>query len=95
MVGVVGVAIIVSIVVVMIVGGERGPRTWIVPRGETLTLSPFDVHPDDLYRCPGKGGVDGTPKPGHGVSSGGEFSVSTAADGTVTARCEPGPPGNV
>jgi hypothetical protein len=74
---------------------DRAPRTWVVQPGETLTLSADEVHPDDLYRCPGKGGVNGTPKPGHGVGGSGGFSVETAPDGTVSAYCEPGPPGNV
>lgn len=79
----------------MFTGEDRGPKTWIVRPGETLTLSSDEVHPDDLYRCPGKGGVNGTPDPGHGVGGSGGFSVATEEDGTVTAYCEPGPPGNV
>jgi hypothetical protein len=71
---------------------ERGPKTWVVQPGETLTLSADEVRPDDLYRCPGKGGVNGTPDPGHGVGGSGGFSVATDDDGTVTASCEPGPP---
>ena len=74
---------------------EREPKTWIVQPGETLTVSADDVRPDDLYRCPGKGGVNGTPDPGHGVGGSGGLSVETAEDGTVTATCEAGPPGNV
>lgn len=73
---------------------NRGPKTWVVQPGETLTLSADEVHPDDLYRCPGKGGVNGTPDPGHGVGGSGGFSVATEDDGTVTAYCEPGPPGD-
>ena len=74
---------------------QRGPKTWVVEPGETLTLSADEVHPDDLYRCPRKGGVKGTPPPGHGVAHSGGLSVETDVDGTVTAQCEPGPPGNV
>ena len=87
---VVGVAILVGLFVPMIVG-DRAPKTWIVRPGETLTLPAGAAHPDDLYRCPGKGGVNGTPDPGHGVGGSGGFGVETAADGTVTATCEPGP----
>jgi hypothetical protein len=72
-----------------------GPRTWVVQPGETLTLSADEVHPDDLYRCPGKGGVNGTPDRGTGVGGSGGVSVETASDGTVTLSCEPGPAGNV
>lgn len=73
---------------------QRGPKTWVVQPGETLILSANEVHPDDLYRCPGKGGVNGTPDPGHGVGGSGGFGVATEDDGTVTAYCEPGPPGD-
>lgn len=90
-----GIAILASILVPMIVDDAREPRTWVVHPGETLTFSADEVHPHDLYRCPGKGGVNGTPEPGHGVGGSGGFSVETAGDGTVTAYCEPGPPGNV
>jgi hypothetical protein len=72
----------------------RGPKTWVVQPGETLTLSSDEVHPDDLYRCPGKGGVNGTPDPGHGVGGSGGFSVATEDDGTLTAYCEPSPSGD-
>ncbi len=70
------------------------PRTWIVQPGETLTLTADEAGPDDVYRCPGKGGVIGTPDRGRGVGGSGGFSVETALDGTVTAYCEPGPPGD-
>jgi hypothetical protein len=79
----------------MIVAGERESKTWIVRRGETLTVSILDSHPDDLWRCPGKGGVNGTPPPRHWVGGSSGFPVGTDEDGTVTASCEPGPPGNV
>jgi hypothetical protein len=91
------VVVIVVIVVLLIVkepAGRRSGQTWVVQPGETLTLSADDVRPDDLYRCPGKGGVNGTPPPGAGVAGSGGLSVETALDGTVTAHCEPGPPGN-
>ena len=42
----------------------------------------------------GRGGVVGTPDRGHGVGGSDRFSIETAPDGTVTAHCEPGPPGN-
>jgi hypothetical protein len=71
------------------------PKTWKVQPGETLNLTDDETGPDDVYRCPGKGGVVGTPDRGHGVGGSGGFSVETALDGTVTAYCEPGPPGNV
>jgi hypothetical protein len=74
---------------------QRGPKTRVVEPGEKLTLSADEVHPDDLYRCPRKGGVKGTPPPGLGVGNTRGLSVETALDGTVTAHCEPGPPGNV
>ena len=67
---------------------------WVVQPGQTRTWEPDDVGPDDRYRCPGKGGVNGTPEPGKGVGGSGGFSVETALDGTVTAYCEPGPPGD-
>lgn len=72
----------------------RPPRTWTVQDGETRTFSPDEVEPDDTFRCSDGGGVDGVPPPGSGVGGGGEISVGTEADGTVTVRCEPGPPGN-
>jgi hypothetical protein len=74
-------------------GGSDG-RTWVIQPGDTLTLTADEVGPDDLYRCEGKGGVNGTPDPGHGVGGSGGFSVETASDGTVTLSCEPGPPGD-
>lgn len=89
-----GIAIAVMVAVVVI-SGPREATTWIVQPGETLTLTADEVHADDLYRCPGKGGVNGTPPPGHGVGGSGGFSVVTQEDGTVTASCEPGPPGNI
>ena len=70
------------------------PKTWIVRPGETLTLTADETGPDDVYRCPGKGGVIGTPDRGRGVGGSGGLSVETAMDGTVRATCEPGPPGN-
>ena len=63
-----GVLVIVVILVLLSVR-EPGPRTWVVQPGQTLTLSADDVGPDDLYRCPGKGGVKGTPEPGHLVGN--------------------------
>jgi hypothetical protein len=75
-------------------GGFDG-RTWVVKPGDTLTLTAEEVGPADRYRCEGKGGVNGTPDPGHGVISGGDFQVTTDLDGTVKLACEPGPPGNV
>jgi hypothetical protein len=95
-----GVAVVVVIVVIGVLviakepAGRRSAQTWIVQPGETLTLWADDVRPDDRYRCPGKGGVNGTPPPGAGVGGSGGLSVETALDGTVTVRCEPGPPGN-
>lgn len=96
--------IVIDVVLVIVLGVvalylfntnlQRGPKTWVVQPGETLTLSANEVHPDDLYRCPGKGGVNGTPDPGHGVGGSGGFSLETASDGTVTLYCEPGPPGD-
>jgi hypothetical protein len=74
---------------------DREPKTWVLRAGQTLSLRSDEVHPDDDYRCTGKGGVDGTPPPGTGVSNSAGLTVATDADGTVTATCEPGPPGNV
>jgi len=91
--GVAVVVVIVVIVVLLIVKepvGRRSAQTWVVQPGETLTISADDVRPDDRYRCPRKGGVNGTPPPGTGVGGSGGLSVETALDGTVTARCEPG-----
>jgi hypothetical protein len=76
-------------------GDQLTPKTWFVQPGETLTVSADQAHPEDRWECPGKGGVIGTPDPGHGVGGSGGFSVVTAPDGTVTAYCEPGPPANV
>ena len=33
---------------------KRGPKTWVVQPGETLTLSADEVHPDDEVICPGE-----------------------------------------
>ena len=79
----------------MIVEEVDGRRTWIIHPGDEVKLSSGDVGPDDLYRCEGKGGVNGTPRPGTGVVSGGMFSVETAEDGTVSLWCEAVPPGNI
>jgi hypothetical protein len=89
-------AVLLTAAVVIFSGGpERAPRTWVVQPGHRLVLSAEQVVPDDRYRCPGKGGVNGTPEPNHGVGGSGGLSVETRADGTVIASCEPGPPGNV
>jgi hypothetical protein len=98
--GVAAVVVIASVALYALdanltLSSETDRRTWVVQPGETLTLSADEVGPDDLYRCPGKGGVNGTPDRGTGVGGSGGFSVETADDGTVTAYCEPGPPGNV
>lgn len=69
--------------------GERQPKTLIVQPGETLTLSPDDVHPDDSYRCPGLTRLNSTPLAGSGFSDIHGFYVFTAEDGTVTASCQP------
>jgi hypothetical protein len=98
---VVGVVVMLGVVALFVFnavltrGADRDPKTWVVQPGQTLTLSSDEVHSDDVYRCPGKGGVNGTPDPGHGVGGSGGFSVETDPDGNVTAYCEPGPPGNV
>ena len=90
------VAIVVILTVAFMAGGsDREPKTWIIQPGEMLRVSADEVLPEDRWRCTGKGGVNGTPEPGHGVFNSGGFGVETAADGTVTARCEPGPGGNV
>ena len=90
-----GLAIVIVVIIVMVEKSDRGPKTWMVRPGEELSLSADEVHADDLYRCQGKGGVNGTPEPGHGVVSGGDFSVETDLGGAVHVACEPGPPGNV
>jgi hypothetical protein len=88
-------AVVLSAAVVIFNGGpNRAPTTWVVQPGHRLVLSSDEVLPDDRYRCPGKGGVNGTPEPGHGVGGSGGLSVETGADGTVIVTCEPGPPGN-
>jgi hypothetical protein len=74
---------------------EHGPHTWAVQQGAPLVLLPTDVDPGDEYICPGGGRKVGTPDPGTGVTDLAGLSVETAEDGTVTATCEPGPPGNV
>jgi hypothetical protein len=90
------VTIVLSVAVAFMVGGNnREPKTWIIQPGETLRLSKDEVHPDDRWMCPGKGGVTGTPEPGHGVGGSGGFSVEASLDGMVVASCEPGPAGNV
>jgi hypothetical protein len=90
------VAIVAIVAIAFMVGGrDREPKTWTIQPGETLRLSADEVLPEDRWRCTGKGGVNGTPEPGRGVANSGGFQVETAADGTVTASCEPGPGGNV
>jgi hypothetical protein len=73
---------------------EHGPHSWAVQPGAPLVLLPTDVDPGDEYICPGGGRIVGTPDPGTGVTDGAGLSVETAEDGTVTATCELGPPGN-
>ena len=88
----VGAATLVIVAVAFMVGGsDREPKTWIIQPGETLRVSAGEVLPEDRWRCPGKGGVNGTPEPGHGVANSGGFQIETAPDGTVTATCEEGP----
>ena len=67
---------------------------WVIQPGQTRTWLAEHVGPLDQYRCPGKGGVNGTPDPGTSVSNSAGLTIETAEDGTVTATCEPGPPGN-
>jgi hypothetical protein len=74
---------------------ERGPKTWVVQPGETLTLSADEVQPNDSYSCPGKGAVGYTPEPGEGVANSLGIQVTTDIEGMVEVACEPGPPGNV
>lgn len=81
------VAVLAIVVVVATVTLDPGPRTWTVQPGETLKLSPDEVHPDDRYRCVGTF-LNSTPERGHSVTGGG-FDVATAEDGSVTARCAP------
>lgn len=91
------VTVIVALIVMNATRGarvEHGPHTWVVQPGERMTLSADEADPGDEYICPGKDRVVGTPLPGRGVGSSGGISVDTAPDGTVTAYCEPGPPGN-
>ena len=62
---------------------ERGPKTWVVQPGETLTLSADEVQPNDSYSCPGKGAVGYTPEPGEGVANSLGIQVATDLEGTV------------
>jgi hypothetical protein len=69
----------------------RGPKTWLVQPGETLTLTPDEVRADDRYRCPGHPAIDFTPHEGTGYTEEGGLSVATTDD-SVTVSCEA--PGN-
>ena len=66
-------------------------HVWIVRQGHMRTWQADDVSSDDTYRCPGHPAIHYTPEPGTGYTEGGGLSVSTAEDGTVTARCGSGP----
>ena len=72
----------------------HGAGAWVVQPGETLTLSPEEVHPGaypaDEYICPGKGRVVGTPEPGQTFVNG-RLVVETLAGGSVTAGCSDTP----
>jgi hypothetical protein len=79
----------VIVVVAGIVGAsEREPRVWTIDWGETLTLPPGRLHPDDVFQCKNGAGVGGVPAPGTGVGNSLGMSVTTAADGTLTATCD-------
>src|SRR5512132_1498627 len=88
-------AILVAVIVLNVTFSRDISKVHVVRPGETLTRLSNQVGPHDRYECPGKGGVNGTPDPGEGVTSSLGISVETALDGTVTVSCEPGPPGNV
>jgi hypothetical protein len=74
---------------------EHGPHSWAVQPGTPLVLLPADVDPGDEYICPGGGRIVGTPDHGTSETDLAGLSVETRLDGTVTAYCEPGPPGNL
>jgi hypothetical protein len=69
---------------------ERGGRrTWTVRSGDTAMLSANETRDADRYSCEVDGGtytVNGTPRPAERAVAG-DFTVSTAEDGTVTLRC--------
>ena len=54
-----------------------GPETWVVRPGETLTLGPEEVQPDNVYRCSDDD---------EGVN------LDVASDGSARLYCG-GPPG--
>jgi hypothetical protein len=74
---------------------QQGGPLWVVLPGDSITLAPVEVGPDDKYLCERKGSINGTPRRGTGVSNSEGLSVETAENGTVTVSCEPGPPGSV
>lgn len=71
-----------------------GRRTWIVPPGETVTVSADEVRREDQFRCEGIDAlVEGTPGRSQMVaregSPSGVITVETAEDGDVTVSCDP------
>ena len=74
---------------------SRPPRTWVVPDGQTRTFGPDEVQSDDVFRCSDNGaGIEGVPPRGEGAGNSTGIFVDTDTDGSVTVRCEAGPPGN-
>jgi hypothetical protein len=65
----------------------RAPKTWIVFAGETRTLSPDEVRPDDRFGCGGPPVKAPRVAFSQSVPWG---TVRTAGDGSVTVSCYEG-----
>lgn len=74
---------------------NRPAKTWTVKDGTSRTFQPQQLTPDDRFQCSDGGGAVGVPSPGSGVGNSSGISASTGLDGSVTVRCDPGPPGNL
>jgi hypothetical protein len=79
-----GLAIMIVVITVIVERSDRGPKTWIIRPGEELTLSADEVHPDDVYRCrgKGKGASMGRPSPDTASSA----AATSASRPTLAAR---------
>jgi hypothetical protein len=71
-------------------GRGRGPMTWVIRPGETVTLSADETDPADEYICSGKGHVIGPPAREHAEVNGRLFVV-TQSGGGVSVRCSDTP----
>lgn len=73
---------------------ERGPKIWLVQRGETLRVPADQVLIQDRFQCAGDGSTD-IPKHWHPFADSDLSSMVIDVEGNVTVQCVSDPPGKV